>query len=406
MKKKQRRLAATLALVVMVVFASQTMAGGSLEPSAAPGVTMKSLDEVQPRIPIQSLSGDPNAVYVINQSGSYYFTGGITVTDPNKDGIRVDVNDITIDLMGYALKGTDSVTRYGVYMNGRSNVEIRNGTVRNFIAGILEQDTALSRDHRVIDVRAISNGLCGIYLGGTNHLVKDCTASDNADSATVDTLLFGILAGSGSTVTGNTAYNNGRNNSANTWGIYGIWVGNGSTVTGNTAYDNGNNSGSTWGIYGILAGSGSTVTGNMAYENGNLASESFVYGIAVGSGSTVTGNTAYENGNLASGSSFVFGIAAGEGSTVTGNTAYENGFSASESFVFGICSSQGSTVTGNTAYENGNLADQAYGIDLGAYNLVDQNTVYSNGTGAVSATNMELSAFGCVYGNNVAPLVP
>jgi len=163
------------------------------------------------RRPISSLP------YTISQSGSYYLTGDLTA--PVDGGITVSANNVTIDLMGYSLIGPGSSYNNGVYMNGRSNVEIRNGTIRNFgNAGIVETS---GTNHRIINVRAVGNDAYGIGLGGFGHLIKDCTASDNG--------LAGILAGSGSTVMGNTAYNNQD---------CGIDPGTNSLIDGNTAYGN------------------------------------------------------------------------------------------------------------------------------------------------------------------------
>ena len=115
----------------LLAFSLMVMAG-DLEPTSPPGPTMKTLDEVEPRVPIQSLSGNTSAVYVIDQPGSYYFTGDITIDVADKDGIRVDADDVTIDLMGFSLIGQGSGSGDGIRVIGTSsNVEIRNGTVFN-----------------------------------------------------------------------------------------------------------------------------------------------------------------------------------------------------------------------------------------------------------------------------------
>jgi len=206
----RKKLAGVVFSAGMLTISLAIYAGGSLEPSGPPGPTMKTLDEVEPRIPI-SQADIPKT---ISESGSYYLT-----EDVNSAGtaITIAVNDITIDLMGYTIKGPNSGTNYGIYMSGRSNVEIRNGTVRDFgYTGIYEvHDSGIG--HRVINVRSISNGRSGIRLSGKGHLIKDCTAAEND--------LNGIHARWSCMVTGNTAHANGG------IGISVYW---GSTVTDNT----------------------------------------------------------------------------------------------------------------------------------------------------------------------------
>ncbi len=268
---------------------------------------MKTLDEVEPRIPITQA----DIPLTITQKGSYYFTANLTAA---ATAITVEVNDVTIDLMGYSLTGPGTGTTFGIHMNKRRNVEIKNGTVRSFGRfGIIEQNLEGSA-HRVINVRVLENGVVelprsGIRLGGKGHLVKDCTAAHNYGD--------------------------------------GIYVDNGCTVTGNTVFNNGESTGDD--AYGIRVDYSCTLAGNTVTGTGDEASGS-VYGIFAWPGSTVTGNTARNNGYRAGGD--VSGIHAGIGCTVTGNTAYYNGGSA----------------TGSTYY----------GIYLDGNNLVDQNTAYSN----------------------------
>jgi parallel beta-helix repeat protein len=258
-KQKGRIVVSILALAGLAAFSLMGYAG-SLEPPTAPAPTMKTLDEVEPRVPIHA----SDLPLTITEPNSYYLVEGVTFASTATHAITIECNDVTIDLMGYTLKGPDSGTKSGIYMNRRTNVEIRNGTIRDFYYGIHEIST-YGTQHRVMNVRVMSNPYYGIRVVGVGHLIKDCTAAENGN--------IGIYAWYGSTVTGNTAYANGGN------GIYG---GEGNTVTGNTAYYNG--------VNGIYAGSGSTVTGNTAYQN-NLSDNSNYAGIQVNNGCLVKGNT-------------------------------------------------------------------------------------------------------------------
>ena len=65
-------LAATLGGIVWV-------SAGDLNPPAGPVTsTMKTLDQVEARIPVQSLSGNLGFQHIISQPGSYYLTGNVT----------------------------------------------------------------------------------------------------------------------------------------------------------------------------------------------------------------------------------------------------------------------------------------------------------------------------------------
>ncbi|MHC4575393.1 MAG: right-handed parallel beta-helix repeat-containing protein, partial [Planctomycetota bacterium] len=233
--EKRKRLTSMVFLAGLLALSVVTHAG-SLEPSAPPGPTMKTLDEVEPRVPIRA----SDLPLTITEPNSYYLVEDVGFVS-TATAITIECNDVTIDLMGYTLKGPDSGTGSGIYMNGRSNVEVCNGTVRDFYRGIREQSSS-GEQHRVINVRVMSNEYGGIFLMGYGHLVKDCTAQENG--------YYGIYAKYGSTVTGNTCYDNGYD------GIYAPY---GCTVTGNTAYENG--------LSGIYAYTGCTVTGNTVSYN-------------------------------------------------------------------------------------------------------------------------------------------
>ena len=176
--------------------------------------------------------------YTITKRGYYTINNNLKSA---RNGIVVNADNVTIDLKGYTISGSGTDNYFGIYMNGRSNVEIRNGTVRDFVNGIYE-DSADGNSHRVINVRVFATPDNAIYLSGSNNLIEGCTTSFSAG--------WGIFAGDGSLLIGNIASNNGQS---------GIGAGSGSTVKNNTAFNN------QW--YGIRLEGYSLIDGNTAYNN-------------------------------------------------------------------------------------------------------------------------------------------
>jgi hypothetical protein len=184
----------------------------------------------------------------ISQSGFYYLGGNLTYSG-DSNAITITADNVTLDLMGFSLTCTGtSGNLNGVYINGRKNLEVRNGTLRGFWTGIYEENS-FGANHRIINVRADNNtivGAWGIYLLGNDHLVKGCTASQNQSG--------GIYVNSG-TITGSVACDNG---------IVGIKLPGSGSVIGNVA----NNSSST-GTTGFDLGYGNIVVDqNTANGNG------------------------------------------------------------------------------------------------------------------------------------------
>jgi hypothetical protein len=229
---------------------------GSLNPPTPPTAgTMKPLDQVEPRTPITSVP------FTISQSGSYYLAKNLTATGT---AITVGADNVTLDLCGFTLTGPGAAsgTNYGIYMSDKSNVEIRNGTVKDFgYYGICDV-TSYGTHHCIINIRVMNNGRCGIFLnGGTmigSDLVKDCQIFYNGTSYTGDT--YGIYVYSNSIISGNFVYSNGIMATGN---AYGIFAGVNCKVIDNTVQRNGYNT--TGNVYGISASTGCTVKGNTVY---------------------------------------------------------------------------------------------------------------------------------------------
>lgn len=324
---------------------------GQLNPPGPPTAgTMKPLDQVEPRTPIRQA----DIPLTISTSGSYYLVSNIT---SSQTAITVAADDVTIDLHGFTVDGPDTAGSYGIYMYGRRNVEIRNGTIRDFGTAVIDTSTG-SNDIRLVNLKLMSNLVNGIAVHGFSALVEKCTLTGNGSS----------LASA----------------------QYGIRLGDGATAIENKVYANFNSAAGM--VFCISAGEGSRVAANTIFQNGGIAQA--VFGIEARSGSVIAENVVYKNG--VQGTDLIRGIDAFDCCTVTGNSVSRNGTYAID--VWGVHCGRSCTVVRNTSYENGTSATgSGSGIGLGSNCLVDQNTAYGNrGFNIINRTD-------CTYGTNHAP---
>lgn len=146
----------SIALIAALLTAHAHAEGGPLDPPpGVPAPTMKSLAEVEPRTAITALP------YEINASGSYYLTGPLFSAT---SGITVNASDVTIDLMGFTISGTNSTGHHGIHVAGGtdvelSNVVIRNGGITTFDYGILVENTRGGEISGIISHQNTSNGI-------------------------------------------------------------------------------------------------------------------------------------------------------------------------------------------------------------------------------------------------------
>jgi len=84
---------------------STAFAQGSLTPPGAPAPTMKSLAQVEPRIPISSVP------YTVNLPGAYYLTTNVTTYTSN--AIVISASGVTLDLGGWTIYSTVAASANG-----------------------------------------------------------------------------------------------------------------------------------------------------------------------------------------------------------------------------------------------------------------------------------------------------
>ncbi len=290
-----RNLAFSVAFTILFAPSPQLEAQGDLTPSGAPAPTMKTLDQLEPRTPISASTtpGDDNSQFKITQPGSYYLTGNLAGV-AEKHGIEIVSSDVTLDLMGFRMRGrtisvgNDGPSRTGVLVPGtQSNICIRNGIITNWsVAGVYATAASNSVLHQL---RVSDCGTNGLVIGASS-LVKDCIAQSNMST--------GFEIGNGSVI---------KDCVANANGHLGIFAASKSIISGCTASDNGDD--------GIRASTNSKVTGCTATSNTGD-------GIEIPSACLVRSNTCNSNGANAGNGAGIH--ATGSRNRIDGNNVTDN----------------------------------------------------------------------------------
>src|SRR5690242_16063675 len=101
----EMRIIKTILMLAMCVVSS-AFGQGALTPPGVPAPMMKSLDQIEPRTPVDATHTPGNSFegFIISQPGSYYLTTNI-LGSSGKDGIEIATNNVSLDLNGFALLG-------------------------------------------------------------------------------------------------------------------------------------------------------------------------------------------------------------------------------------------------------------------------------------------------------------
>jgi len=158
---------------------------GTLTPPGAPAPTMKTLDQVEPRIPIglNATPGDATSVFKITNSGSYYLTGNV-YGQSNQCGIAIAADNVTVDLCGYSLVGSVTNSLDGIRPSGNhSSIMIRNGHITgwggNAIASYVPGFLVSSYLSRCILQDLVANNNGGGISGGASSSIFRCVSGNN-----------------------------------------------------------------------------------------------------------------------------------------------------------------------------------------------------------------------------------
>ncbi len=170
-------LTSLLFLVPVLGFAQ-----GALAPAAAPGPTMKTLAQLEPRTPLGSTAGSTTTL-TVSAAGTYVLMGNVTVA--SGDAIVITADNVTLDLNGFTLSSTATTAAgYGIRLGQitpavktASNARITNGRVNaaKFAYGIAVDGT--STGIILSDISVAGATQAGLNAGTTGSEVNRCTAS-------------------------------------------------------------------------------------------------------------------------------------------------------------------------------------------------------------------------------------
>jgi hypothetical protein len=277
-------------VAILGVLASRAV-GGPLDPGDPPGSTMKTLQQVEPRIPISSVP------FTIAASGSFYLTGDV-IAAPNTAGITIAASDVTIDLNGYALVGSTAADDGIVapLFPSYRNLTVRNGTITGWRNGIGTE----SIHGAVYEDLVLRNNNGGGLRAGGGSLVDHVRAFSNGD--------HGILVNEAHSSYDPTEGSIIRSSIANGNGYDGIQFNDyqnplrepgGVLIEDNIASHNG-------GPLGAPYGAGIRINGHRARVEGNNVVNNDGFGINVTSGNNyIVGNSGAFNLN-ATGADFAY----------------------------------------------------------------------------------------------------
>jgi parallel beta-helix repeat protein len=363
-------------LFITLTLTSTLYPQGSLTPPGAPAPTMKTLQQVEPRIDISTVPGHPTIperIHEITVEGSYYLTEDL-VTNSDVIVINVAVSNVTIDLNGFTIRQTGAQKATAIRLNPYvDQVVIKNGIINGFSNGILADFT--NENCRVEDMH-ITNVSWGCSVG-PRSIVSNCQLSGSGTTnrgisvneasivkncTVVGFQNYGVYSTSGCTITNVTVRGCGG----------GIYTGQGTLVSGCSIYQTSNAA-----LYGIYGTAWSTIRDcrllSCAYKGIYVSSDSLIDGCIVYN-STDTGistgvNSQVLNSTVSNAGGNLGGIYARDNSIIENCIAKNcstTGIRAQIGSTIKDCFASSNAENGIYQYGDGGVIESCESIDNGA----------------------------------------
>lgn len=192
--------------------------------------------------------------YNITTQGVYCFTRNLGTKITKGAAIKINANNVTIDMNGFKLNGLGSGTATdasGISATNRKIITIRNGAIQGFFTGIDFDDESgtytTSRGHLIEDIVFDRNREAGIWMEGQGNTIRRNTVMGTGGGA-ISTNIYGItVKGPSNDVLNNRVTNTTADNTGSAYGIF-LEASDNSVVQGNrvgdtTATGTGNGSG-------------------------------------------------------------------------------------------------------------------------------------------------------------------
>lgn len=207
----------------------------------------------------------------------------MTSSAASGNAIQINADNVVIDLKGWRLDGSAAgvgTLARGIQAYGRSNILIKNGTIRGFYTGI-EFSCAFpytdSQGYQVEGIRVIANTYRGFYINGSDTTVRNSTVLDTGASTQI-TFAEGMkLQGPGLRLFNNDIGGLVASTSGNANGIF-VSNNDGAVIEGNRVYDLSTDTGNAFGIY-------TSSSDDLLIKNNSVAR--LMHGIRINTGSAL-----------------------------------------------------------------------------------------------------------------------